>query len=176
MDFYMTHKSFFILLGNPFPNLSSSLHIQATTDKLSLIIVCFSFFFFFKSFLYMGSYNIDNNVLSSALTHSKKKKSFPIHVSLVSQSCSVVSGSLWTHGLGQARFPIHLILQARILKWVAVPFSRGSSKPRDRTQVSHITEGFFTIWVTSKAQIHATVCQLSITFKCWMVFHCLGTI
>ena len=30
------------------------------------------------------------------------------------------------------------ILQARILEWVAVPFSRGSSYPRDRTQVSHI--------------------------------------
>ena len=33
---------------------------------------------------------------------------------------------------------VHGILQARILEWVAVPFSRGSSQPRDRTQVSHI--------------------------------------
>ena len=38
----------------------------------------------------------------------------------------------------------HGILQARILKWVAVPFSRGSSQPRDRTQVFHIAGGFFT--------------------------------
>ena len=38
----------------------------------------------------------------------------------------------------------HGILQARILEWVAVPFSRGSSQPRDRTQVSHIAGGFFT--------------------------------
>ena len=36
------------------------------------------------------------------------------------------------------------ILQARILEWVAMPFSRGSSKPRDRTQVSCIAGGFFT--------------------------------
>ena len=36
------------------------------------------------------------------------------------------------------------ILQARILEWVAFPFSRGSSQPRDRTQVSHIAGGFFT--------------------------------
>ena len=36
------------------------------------------------------------------------------------------------------------ILQARILEWVAVPFSRGSSQPRDWTQVSHIAGGFFT--------------------------------
>ena len=32
---------------------------------------------------------------------------------------------------------VHVILQARILDWVAVPFSRGSSQTRDRTQVSH---------------------------------------
>ena len=36
------------------------------------------------------------------------------------------------------------ILQARILKWVAFPYSRGSSQPRERTQVSHIAGGFFT--------------------------------
>ena len=34
---------------------------------------------------------------------------------------------------------VHGILQARILEWVAVPFSRGSSQPRGRTQVSYIT-------------------------------------
>ena len=39
---------------------------------------------------------------------------------------------------------VHGILQARILKWVAVPFPRGSSQPRDRTQVSHTAGGFFT--------------------------------
>ena len=36
------------------------------------------------------------------------------------------------------------ILQARILEWVAVPFSTGSSQPRDQTQVSHIAGGFLT--------------------------------
>ena len=36
-------------------------------------------------------------------------------------------------------FSIHGILQARILEWVTVSFSRGSSRPRDRTQVSHIS-------------------------------------
>ena len=36
------------------------------------------------------------------------------------------------------------ILQARILEWVAFPFSRGSFQPRDRTQVSYIVGGFFT--------------------------------
>ena len=46
----------------------------------------------------------------------------------------------------------HGILQARILEWVAFPFSRGSSQPRDQTQVSHIAGGFFTSWATMEAQ------------------------
>ena len=36
------------------------------------------------------------------------------------------------------------VLQARILEWVAVPFSRRSFQPRDQIQVSHIAGGFFT--------------------------------
>ena len=36
------------------------------------------------------------------------------------------------------------VLQARTPEWVAFPFSRGSSQPRDRTQVSRIAGGFFT--------------------------------
>ena len=39
---------------------------------------------------------------------------------------------------------VHGILQARILEWIALPFSRGSSQLRDRTQASHIAGGFFT--------------------------------
>ena len=38
----------------------------------------------------------------------------------------------------------HGALQARILEWVAIHFSRGSSQPRNQTQVSHTTGGFFT--------------------------------
>ena len=40
----------------------------------------------------------------------------------------------------------------RILQWVAIPFSRGSSKPKDWTQVSHIAGRFSTSWVTREAQ------------------------
>ena len=40
-------------------------------------------------------------------------------------------------------YTIHGILQARILEWVAFPFSRGSSQPRDRTQVFCIAGGLF---------------------------------
>ena len=38
---------------------------------------------------------------------------------------------------------VHGILQARILEWVAIPFSRGSSQPKDRTQVSCISGRYF---------------------------------
>ena len=45
---------------------------------------------------------------------------------------------------------VHGILQSRILDWVAFPFSRGSSQPRDWMQLSHIAGGFFTSWATRK--------------------------
>ena len=47
---------------------------------------------------------------------------------------------------------LHGILQARILEWVAVPFSRGSSQPKCCTQISRIAGGFFTGWATREAQ------------------------
>jgi len=43
-------------------------------------------------------------------------------------------------------YTVHGILQARILQWVAFPFSRGSSQPRYWTQVSHTAGRFFTSW------------------------------
>ena len=48
-------------------------------------------------------------------------------------------------------YTIHGILQARILGWVAFPFSRLSSPPRDQTQVSHTASRFFTSWATREA-------------------------
>ena len=41
---------------------------------------------------------------------------------------------------------VHGIFQAKILKWIATSFSRGSSQPRDQTQLSFIAGRFFTIW------------------------------
>ena len=49
--------------------------------------------------------------------------------------------------------PVHGIIQARILEWVAIPFSRGSSQPRDRTQVSCTAGRFFTVWATRETPI-----------------------
>ena len=54
----------------------------------------------------------------------------------VTQSCPTLFSPM--------EYRVHGILQVRILEWVAIPFSRGSSQPRDQTQVSHIAGRFFT--------------------------------
>ena len=48
-------------------------------------------------------------------------------------------------------YTVHEILQARILEWIAVPISRGSSQPRDRIQFSLTAGGFFTSWATRES-------------------------
>ena len=46
---------------------------------------------------------------------------------------------------------VHGILQARILEWVAISFSSGSSQPRDGIQIARIADSFFTVWATWEA-------------------------
>ena len=62
---------------------------------------------------------------------------------------------------------IHGILQARILEWIAIPFSTGSSLPCDWTWASCIAGGFLTIWATREAQ--STACYFS-TSEAWCLF------
>ena len=72
--------------------------------------------------------------------HLLKRLSFPCCLFLSPVLC-----------LGAQSAPLSMgILQARILEGVAMPSSRGSSQPRNQTQVSHIAGRFFTIWVTSR--------------------------
>ena len=70
---------------------------------------------------------------------------------LVTQSCLTLCDPMNYSLLGSF---VHGILQARILEWVAIRFSRGSSQPRDWTQFSCIATRFFTIWATRKTQGH----------------------
>ena len=69
-------------------------------------------------------------------------------------SHSVVSDSLGPHHCSPPGSSVHGILQASILEWVAIPFCRGSSQPRDQTQISHITGQFFTVSATRGAQVY----------------------
>ena len=64
-----------------------------------------------------------------------------------------VSDSLQPHGLLPARSSLHGISQARVLEWVDISFSRGSSQPRDGTQVSCIAGRFFTNSATREAPL-----------------------
>ena len=54
-------------------------------------------------------------------------------------------------------YTVHGILKARILEWVAFPFSKGSSQKRDQTQASHTACGLFTSWATREAQDYWSV-------------------
>ena len=49
-------------------------------------------------------------------------------------------------------YSVHGILQARILEWVAISFSRGSSWPREGTLVSYIDRWILYHWATKEAQ------------------------
>ena len=62
------------------------------------------------------------------------------------------------------------ILQARILEWVAFPFSRGSSQLRDQTQVSRIAGGFFTSWATREAQHIIKDPSYKLAWEIWHVY------
>ena len=64
------------------------------------------------------------------------------------QSCTTPCNPLDCSPPGSS---IHGILQARLLEWVAMPSSRGSSQARDRTRVSCIAGGFFTRWAIRDA-------------------------
>ena len=66
----------------------------------------------------------------------------------VTQSCPTLCDPMDCSLPGSS---VHGILQARIMEWVAIPFSRRSSQPRDRTQASHIAGRFFTVWATRES-------------------------
>ena len=91
---------------------------------------------------------------------------------LVGQSCLTLCDSVDYSPPG---FSVHEILQARILEWAAIPFSRGSSPPRDWTGIYCIAGRFFIIWATREAQYHMLqsnsilICSLwDFSCSCWI--------
>ena len=105
----------------------------------------------FVNFLFMFFVCLKNIVIIFLLIYKRTlyiKEIYPMSVSNTvsksqSGSCLVVSDSLWPHG----------ILQARILEWVAFPFSRGSFPLRNWTRVSCIVGGFFTNWAIRETTV-----------------------
>ena len=91
----------------------------------------------------------------------------------VAQSCPTPSDSMDCSLPGSS---IHGILQARILEQIAVPFSRGSSQPREWTWVSHTAGRFFTIWATREAHyfLGYLITHWMYLNHCWVSL-CLGS-
>ena len=91
------------------------------------------FVFFLHFYLPIEYISLVTLFLCSLQYHQHLKK----HVKVkVAQLCPILCDPM--------DYIVHGILQARIPEWVAFPFSRGSSQPRDQTQVSHIAGRFFT--------------------------------
>ena len=92
----------------------------------------------------------------------------PLKESEVTQSCLTLCDPM---DCSQPGSSIHGILQARILVWVAISFSRGSSRPRDPTQVSLTVGGFFTIWPT-RGTVHLQIVKMVYLelFYCYIVY------
>ena len=70
---------------------------------------------------------------------------------LVAQSCPILCDPIDCSLPGSS---VHGILQARILEWVPIPFSRRSFWPRDWTKVACTAGRFFTVWVARQALLH----------------------
>ena len=91
---------------------------------------------------------------------------------LVAQSCPTLCDPKDYRLPGSS---VHEILQARILEWVAIPLSRRSPQPRDRTQVSHIAGRFFTVWATREAPKAALLfLKYFYYFRVTILYHCIG--
>ena len=82
---------------------------------------------------------------------------------LVAQSCPTLCDPMDCSPPGSS---VHEIFQARILEWVAISFSRGSSQPRDWTWVSCTAGRFFTNWATREAMYMKSI-VLIIIAKSW---------
>ena len=106
-----------------------------------------------------GSYTDGSNIITKAPKSwigKQKRRSGRWHVRTHPAFGGFENGGKmsWAKEWGSPLYGAHQalltmgILQARILEWVAMPSSRGSSQPRDQTQVSQIAGGFFTIWAT----------------------------
>ena len=86
---------------------------------------------------------------------------FYIVKSEVAQSCPALCDPM---DCSLPDFSVHGIFQARVLEWVAIPFSRGSSRPRGWTRVFCIVGRRFTLWATRKLLFFHTL-RLSLMKK-----------
>ena len=112
--------------------------LEITSSYKPQVVTEFICFPFLNSLLMLSnSWNIFSCIFGQFLNCLWKVK--------VAQSCLTFCNPM--------DYTVHGILQARILEWVAFAFFRGSSQPRDWTQVSCIAGEFFTSWAISRRLI-----------------------
>ena len=108
-----------------------------------LFVFCWSFF------IYQGHWHCNSIFTYENTLHVHVALSVSVY--LVTQSYLTLSDPMDSNLPGSS---VHVILQVRILEWVAIPFSRGSSQLRDWIQVSCILVGrFLTFWATREAHL-----------------------
>ena len=100
---------------------------------------------FFRFISDIGHYRVLSTVLCAILLL------LLLSSSVTSNSCDPIDCSL-------PGSSVHRISQAKILEWVAISFSRGSSRLRDQTWVSCIAGRFFTVWATRETPFFIVVC------------------
>ena len=99
------------------------------------------YMFFFRFFPHVGHYRVLSRIPYTIQCVLLK----PLVAQLCPTLCNPMDCSLPDSS-------VHENFQARILAWVAIPFFKGSSWPRDWTQVSHTVVSFFTVWAITGAR------------------------
>ena len=112
---------------------------------LSVAIYLFIYLFVDVSLMQNVSVNKNKDLLACFFRNPWCLKQNLVHSSEVTRLCPTFFDPVDCSLPGSS---VHEILQARILKWVAISFSRGSSRPRDRTRVSCIGVRRFNLWAT----------------------------
>ena len=130
-------------------------YFQASTYSTS----CWGFWYLkpelFNRYRVSGVY--DEKVLEICCTTMLIYLTLLTKWSEVAQSCPTLCNPMDCSLPGSS---IHRIFQARVLEWVAISFSRGSSWPRDRTWVSRIVGRCFTIWATRGSPVHLKMIEM----------------
>ena len=133
----LANKEMCIFTPCSLPLFSQCIHSQAGQFLLcSLLETCF-----------LG-WSVSPLLLAWDLLSGPRHQFVNVSMIVCAQLCSTLCDPMDCSPPGSS---VHGILQARILEWVAMPFSRESSWPRGRTQISRIAGRFFTFWATRKA-------------------------
>ena len=125
---------------------SNSAHVSINGKSLGKMSFCQALLLFRTTKL-----ECLNNYIHISITTQAIKVGFPLTIGFSMAKVKEKFAQLCLTLCDLMDYTVHGILQAKILEWVAFPSSRGSSQPRDWTQVSHTAGRFFT---SSAIQTH----------------------